>query len=378
MTGNITIGKVFGTRLGLHFSWLLTPIVVAMFLTGQLFVANTGWSSKLIWITAFATGFLFLITVIFRELGLALVARMAGRPTGSITQLALGGIELDDKEADNAASEFVVGAAGPIISLTVGVLCLLLAGVFGSGSQMSGAWSSTPLLAAVGWLGSINIGWAIFNTIPAFPLDGGRILRAIIWSRNHKKGRSKRIAARIGQFIATFFLVLGLFQLLDGSFNGLWPVLIGAFLLTAAKRSHEPHPDTKILSPLRVNDLMQHDCEIVEGQIDLQAFVNDHLLKTGNQYYFVAEDDRLAGMITPEEVTKMRHGEWTNKTVGQVMCTLDDFQIIGPEMSIAKAYETMMSAEVNQLPVARNNELTGIITREDILRNVYTHVISAN
>lgn len=379
MKGHIKIGKVFGIQLGLHFSWLVAPMVIAPFLTGQFSAGTADWGSTLIWMTTFITGLLFVVTVIFHEVVLALVARMARLPARSITQLALGGIELDDKETDNAVIEFVVGTAGPIISLTIGVFCLLLAVVLGWSPQISGATPPTPLLASIVWLGSINIVWALFNTIPAFPLDGGRVLRAVLWWRNDKKERSKLIAARVGQFAATFFLVCGAFQLLlGGNFNGVWFVLIGAFLLTTARGSYEPLRDIRIISPLLVDDLMQRDCEIVQGQIDLQVFVNDHLLKTGNQYYFVAENNRLAGMITPEEVMKMRHGEWTNKTVGQVMCTLDNFQIVAPQMPIAKAYETMSSAEVNQLPVASNNQLMGIITRDDILKNLYTHVISEN
>jgi CBS domain-containing protein len=291
--------------------------------------------------------------------------------------LALGGIHLDDAEAKSAASEFVVGAAGPAISITVGVFCLFSAVVLGWSPQISGPGPPTPLLATVVWLGTFNIVWGAFNTIPAFPLDGGRVLRSVVWWRNDKKERSKQIAARIGQFVATFFLLWGAFQLLlGGNFNGLWPFMIGAFLLAASRGSYEPLSDLKIISPLLVDDVMQRDCEIVQGQIDLQVFVNHHLLKTGNQYYFVAESNRLAGMITPKIVTKMRHGEWTNKTVGQVMCTLDDLHIVAPEMPVAKAYETMSRAEVEQLPVASDNQLMGIITRDDILTNSYTHVVS--
>lgn len=379
MKGHIKIGRVFGTQLGLHFSWLAIPIIITLLLADQFSAVVADWGSSIVWITAFVTGILFFVTVIFHQLARAIVARMVGLPARSITQSALGVIELDDKETNSAATEFVVGASGPIISLTIGVLCLLSAAALGWSPQMSGVWPPTPLLAMIVWLGSINIVWAIFNAIPAFPLDGGRVLRAIVWWRNRKKDRSKRIAARVGQFSATLFLVWGAFQLLlGGNFSGLWPVLIGAFLLTAAGSSYEPFPDIKILSPLHVDDLMQRDCEIVQGQIDLQVFVTDHLLKTGNQYYFVAENNRLAGMITPEEVTKIRHGEWANKTVGQVMCTLDDFQIVAPQMPIAKAYETMIRAEVNQLPVASNNHLAGIITRDDILKDLYTHIIFEN
>ncbi|MEP6947332.1 MAG: CBS domain-containing protein [Acidobacteriota bacterium] len=287
-------------------------------------------------------------------------------------------IELSHLEANDPATGYVLGFAGPIFSLTIGAFCLLSAVILGWSPEMHGADPPTSALAAIVWLGVLNVVWAIFNFIPVSPFDGGRVFRAMVWMRSHKKARSKRLAVHISQFIATFFLVWGAFQILGGGLNGLWLLLIGAISLTSARGAYESPRDVKIISPLRVDDLMQRDCEIVHGQMDLQVFVNEHLLRTGNQYYFVAENDRLAGMITPAEVMLMRHARLTNKTVGQVMCTLDDFQIVAPQMPIAKVYETMMMAEVDQLPVASDNQLIGIITRDDILRNSYTHFISEN
>jgi CBS domain-containing protein len=145
-------------------------------------------------------------------------------------------------------------------------------------------------------------------------------------------------------------------------------------LLTAAKASNAKIPVATILSPLCVGEVMRRDCDTVPGHIDLQSFVNGHLLKSRNRYYFVTKNNRPAGMISTEQVKKIPCAEWSTKTVGQVMSTLDDFQIVAPQMPVAKAYEAMVSAQVNQLPVASNDHLMGIITRDDILEDLYTHV----
>ena len=187
--------------------------------------------------------------------------------------------------------------------------------------------------------------------------------------------RSTLIAAHVGQFVAIFFIVWGFLQLFFGmGFGGLWLALIGWFLLTAAQASHAKRPVTKILSPLCVGEVMRRDCDTVSGDIDLQAFVNTHLLRTPNRYYFVTKKNKPAGMISTEQVKKIPCAEWSAKTVGQVMSTLDELQIVAPQMTVSKAYETMINAQVNQLPVGSNDRLAGIITRGDILENLYTDV----
>jgi len=189
---------------------------------------------------------------------------------------------------------------------------------------------------------------------------------------------STRIAL-IGQFVATFLIVWAAFQFVFGiGFGALWFALIGWVLLTVAKASKSKAPDTKIRSPLCVGEVMRRDCDTVSGDIDLQAFVNRYLLKNRDRCYFVAENNRLAGLVSTEQVRRIPCAQWSTKTISQVMSTLDDIQIVAPQMPVDKAYATMMKAEVNHLPVGCNDQLAGIITRDDILADVYTHVTIQN
>jgi Zn-dependent protease len=322
---------------------------------------------------------LFFAAIILHEMAHALVAKMRGLPVRSITLFALGGIALVDKEADDPVTEFLVGIAGPLMSVAIGSLCLLTAFTLGWSPDAQEITAPTPFLTGLVWLGYINIVLAVFNMIPGYPMDGGRVLRAIIWRVTGKMNRSTRVAARVGQLVATLFIVWGVLHFFFGmGFGGLWLALIGWFLLTAANASYAKAAVTKILSPLSVGEVMRRDCDTVSGDMDLQAFVNRHLLNTRKRYYFVTENNRPAGMISKEQVKKIPCSEWSSKTVGQVMSTLDNFQIVPPQMAVTTAYENMISSEVEELPVASNDHLAGIITREDILKDLYTHVAVQN
>jgi CBS domain-containing protein len=198
--------------------------------------------------------------------------------------------------------------------------------------------------------------------------------KAIVFWKTHWSG-STRIASYVGQFVATFFIVWGVFYFFFGmGFGGLWLALIGWFLFATAKASYPKTRFAKILSPLCVGEVMRRDCDEVSGEIDLQTFVDRHLLKTRSRYYFVTKNNRRAGTITREQVKKIPWAEWSTKTVGQVMSTLDDLQIVAPQMPVAKAYEVMIDAGTNYLPVACNDYVAGIVTRDDILEDLYTHV----
>jgi Zn-dependent protease/predicted transcriptional regulator len=358
---------------------VVIAVLVTLSLVGLYSSANGNWSSGVVWAAAIATSLLFFAAIILHEMAHALVAKMRGLPVRSITLFALGGIALVDKEADDPVTEFLVGIAGPLMSVAIGSLCLLTAFTLGWSPDAQEITAPTPFLTGLVWLGYINIVLAVFNMIPGYPMDGGRVLRAIIWRVTGKMNRSTRVAARVGQFVAILFIVWGVLHFFFGmGFGGLWLALIGWFLLTAANASYAKAAVTKILSPLSVGEVMRRDCDTVSGDMDLQAFVNRHLLNTRKRYYFVTENNRPAGMISKEQVKKIPCSEWSSKTVGQVMSTLDNFQIVPPQMAVTTAYENMISSEVDQLPVASNDHLAGIITREDILKDLYTHVAVQN
>jgi Zn-dependent protease/predicted transcriptional regulator len=370
MQAQIKLGRIFGVQLGLHYSWLIIALLVMLSLAGQFHSANPQWGGGTIWVTAIITGVLFFVAIILHELSHAAVAKARGLPVRSITLFALGGVAQIEKDAADAKTEFWMAIVGPIASVIIGVLCLLLAWALGWAP-----WGAptTPAVAMLMWLGVINIALAIFNLIPGYPLDGGRVLRAIIWWSTGDVTRSTRIASVVGQFVAFTFIVFGIFRVFVGAgFGGLWIAFIGWFLLDAARASYGQIVLTESLRGLRARDLMTNDCPVVSGRDNLRTLVDEHLLRTGNRCFIVEDHERIAGLITAHEIKAIARNRWPYTTVDEVMRPVEKLHTVRPEASAAEALEIMARDDVNQLPVIRNGHLEGMISRRHILQVLQT------
>jgi Zn-dependent protease/predicted transcriptional regulator len=298
------------------------------------------------------------------------MARSYGISTRSITLFALGGVASIEGEAHDAKAEFWIGSIGPISSAVMGLGSLGIAYLLGWKPPAS---SGRPVVEMLVWLGVINLGLAAFNMVPGFPLDGGRILRAIIWWITDDQDRSTRIAARIGQGIAVCFIILGLLRFFGGQgFGGLWIAFIGWFLLQAAAASFATVNLSSSLRNIQVKDLMTRDCSTVDGRTNLQNFVENHLLRTGRRCFIVEEDNRILGLITPNEVSSVERNKWPYTTIDEVMRPLEDLHTVSPNTPILEALETMGRDDVNQLPVVVDNHLEGIITRGNVVQFLQT------
>src|SRR5882724_5366477 len=209
MTPTIRLGRLFGIEVGLHYSWFLIALLITMSLTAQFQQSHADWGPTVIWTTALMTALLFFAALLTHELSHALVARSRGLATRAITLFALGGVAQIEKEPEDPKTEFWVGIIGPITSATIGVVSLGLAILAGWRFNTD---AGTPVQAMLVWLGYINLMLAAFNLIPGFPLDGGRILRAIIWWSTKDSVRSTQLAARTGQVVALGFIALGIFR----------------------------------------------------------------------------------------------------------------------------------------------------------------------
>jgi Zn-dependent protease len=357
-------------QLGLHYSWLIIALLVTLSLVGQFYAINSQWGTAVIWATAIITSLLFFTTLLLHELSHAAVARSRGLPVRSITLFALGGVAQIEKEASDAKTEFWMAIVGPIASIVIGASCLTLAWSLG--------WSPareprTPPMAVLQWLGYINIALAFFNMIPGFPLDGGRVLRAILWWITADPARSTRIAAKVGQSIAFAFIIWGILRFFAGrNFGGLWLTLIGWFLLEAARASYVQVEVAESLRGVRVSDVMTRDWPAVDGRMNLQTLVDDHLLTTGQRCFVVEDNGRVSGLVTPHEVKSVERTKWQSSMVSEVMRPLKSLHTVAPQTSVIKALEVMGREDLNQLPVVRDGHLEGIISRSHILRLLQT------
>ena len=306
------------------------------------------------------------------ELSHAAVAKARGLPVRSITLFALGGVAQIEKEASDAKTEFWMGLAGPVTSAIIGAVCLGTASVLGWTPARD---QQTPLAAMLGWLGVINIALAVFNMVPGFPLDGGRVLRAIIWWITGNASRAIRIATGVGQIVAFAFIIFGLFRFFNGAgFAGLWLTFIGWFLLDAARSSYTQFELADRLRGVRVSDVMVKDWPVIDTDTRLQAFVDDYLLRTGRRSFIAEDDGRSVGMITAHEVKDIERERWGQLRVADAMIPLAKLHAVRPTSSLTKVLEIMGREDVNQLPVTSNGHLEGIVSRSHILGLLQTRM----
>lgn len=370
MEAQIKLGRIFGIKIGLHYSWLIIALLIAFSLAGHFGAAHPNWDRGVIWGMAIITAVLFFAAILAHELSHALVAIKRGLPVRSITLFALGGVAELEKEAEDAKTEFLVSIVGPLASAAIGFVCLMLAWVLGWTMMTE---PTTPLMAMLVWLGYINFGLAIFNLLPGFPMDGGRVFRAIVWWRTGSAQRATRVASLTGQFVAFAFIIFGIFSFFGGAgFSGLWMAFIGWFLLNAAKAAYAQQELTERLRGVRVGDLMTRDCPVVDGNANLQTFVHDYLLHTGRRCFLVAEQGEVTGLITSNEVKGIEQARWPYTTVFAVMRPLEQLRTVTPETPVSEALEIIGRDDVNQLPALVNGRLEGMISRDQILRYLLT------
>lgn len=365
MRSHIRLGRLFGVEIGLHYSWILIAALIAFTLAAEFQLIHPGWPQGTVWAAAILTSILFFLALIAHELAHALVARSHGLPVRSITLFALGGVAQIEKEAPDAKTEFWMAIAGPIASAFIGAGCL--AAAWALGWPLFGT-PATPALSILVWLGYINITLAVFNMIPGFPLDGGRVLHAIVWGVTGNAVRSLRVATQVGRGVAMLFIVAGVVQFFLGAgFGGLWLAFIGWFLLEAAGSTYAQAHITEVLRGLRVRDLMVRDCPGVELRSNLHSFIEDDLLRTGRQCFLVMDNNRVVGLIGPREVKEIPQPQWIYRTVADVMRPIDQLRTIDPEMPVTEALETMGRENVSQLPVASDGHVEGVISRASVL-----------
>ena len=365
MKSQIKLGTVFGVELGLHYSWLVIALLITFSLVAQFHGVNRNWSEALVWTTAIVTGLLFFVCLFVHELSHALVAKARGLPIHKITLFLLGGVAQIEKEASDPKTEFWMAIVGPFTSGLLGLLLLAFARLAGWVPKVP---PDTPGTALLLWLGYINLSLAAFNMIPGFPLDGGRVLHAILWWAMGDAERSTRASAVLGQIIAVLFMTFGIVRFFQGAgLGGLWIAFIGWFLLQAAGATYLQVRAGGVLAGVQVRDVMSTDYPKVDRAISVEEFVHDQLLRTGRRCFFVMEEDRLVGLITANEVRALPADRWPYSTVRELMRPIEKIHVVSGDMPAMEALEMMGRENVNQLPVVSNGRMEGVVTRTTLL-----------
>ena len=367
MKSQIKLGRIFGIQIGLHYSWFVIALLIVFSLSSQFRAINPQWGDGVITIMAVTTAILFFVSLLLHELAHSLVATSNNLPVKEITLFALGGVSQIEKNPTSAVVEFWMAFVGPLTSAVIGVVCALLA-------RLLGDPASNPAMAMLLWLGYINLTLAAFNLVPGYPLDGGRVLRALIWWKTGDADRSTQTAAKVGQLVGLGFIALGIFRFFGGAgVGGLWIAFIGWFLLQAARESYVQVGIAHALTGVRVSDIMTRDCPTVDGWLNVQNFVEQELLRTGRRCFMVMDKGEITGLVTTHEVKEIDRAKWPFKTLRDIMRPLADLRAVTPDTSLKSALESMSRYDLNQLPVISNGHLDGVLSRAEVLSYLQTH-----
>jgi Zn-dependent protease/predicted transcriptional regulator len=370
MRSSIRLGRLFGIEVGLHYSWFLIALLITMSLGSEFQATHKDWGSNTIWALSILTSLFFFITLLAHEMSHALVARSRGITTKAITLFALGGVAQIEKEPEDAKTEFLVGAVGPFSSAVIGAISLGIAWALG---WRMGSAPETPLHAMFVWLGYINLSLAAFNLIPGFPLDGGRVLRSILWLSSGNPLRATQQAATVGKVIALLFIAFGIFRFFGGAgFGGLWIAFIGWFLMQAASASYSSVALTEGLKGVQVRDIMTSDCVTLDGNMNVEQFVENYLLRSGRRCFVVQQNGEISGLVTPNEIKELDRPRWPYTTLVDIMRPLDELHTVAPTTPVMEALETMGRDDVNQLPVVSGKHLDGVVTRANVVEFLHT------
>jgi Zn-dependent protease len=378
-TLGIRIGRILGIPIYLDFSWILIFGLVTLSLALQFSKEFTKWSTAEHWAVAILTSLLFFASVVFHELAHSVVAQHYKIKVLSITLFLFGGLAKIAREPSKAIQEFNIAIAGPLAS------AFLYA--FFSGLKL--AFPSHELVGAVADpLIFTNKMLALFNLLPGFPLDGGRVFRAMVWGATKDFARATRAAAMSGKLIAYVMIGLGIFSAIAGYrggavaeyigdwWGGIWLAFIGWFLLSAAQASMSQLTIRETLTGLCAADVMSHEVPTIPGNLSLEEYSSE-VLRTGRRIHIVTMDDRLQGLMNVAALNQVPREDWALNSVQAVMVPREKILWASPEEPLQRLLERLMSADVNQMPVVRHGEdgaahIIGMVTRDAILRVIQT------
>jgi Zn-dependent protease len=362
------IGKILGIPIYLHSTWVIIFAAITYSLAMQFEQQNPGWTTAQQWSVGVFTSVLFFASLLFHELAHSVVAQHYKIRVLSITLFIFGGVASIERDPSKAIQEFNIAVAGPAAS---GLLCLLFLGltkIFPSNAVVS----SSAL-----WLGTMN-GWlAVFNLLPGFPLDGGRIFRAIVWGATKNFARATRVAGTTGRLIAYAMILLGGLAVFKGIVVlGLWSVFVGFFLLNAAQETVAQAAIRETLSGLRAADVMSNEVPTVGRAISLEDY-GAEVLRTGRRCHLVITDDRLVGMMNVHTLNSVPRDEWAHNSVQAVMIPRERILWATPDEPLLGLLERLLNADINQMPIVSGSDdgaaqIIGMVSRDSILRVMQT------
>ncbi|MEA2662814.1 MAG: hypothetical protein QOH08_2386 [Chloroflexota bacterium] len=367
MSGSFRVARLFGIDIRIHISWIVIFGLVFFNLWNDVFPSQYPfWSDQKTLLVSAITALLFFASILAHELSHSLVARRFKMRVSSITLFLLGGVANLQEEPPSAKAEFFMAAAGPFMSLCIGVVGLAIESLITAADLVS----LQTVAAIAGYLGFINLALAIFNMIPGFPLDGGRVLRSIIWAVRRDRGKATAIAARGGQIVAGLFVLWAIVQLTSDGAGGLWwwPILIAYFLYNAATGSLRQERLGGLVAGTRVEPLMDTTFAVADPRSMVANVVRDLMLPRSLRAVPVVVNQNFLGLMTSDDVRKLDHERWATTPVELVMTRSADLVKLAPDDDLGAALAQFGDGTV--LPVVRDGRLVGLLDRDGVLNYI--------
>lgn len=360
MDAGVRVGKIWGIPIQLHASWfaIFGALTVAIGLA-RLPAAYPGLPLPTYFAIAVPTSLLVFVSVLLHELGHVWVAQRYSIHTRSITLFALGGVARMDYVPWSPAVQLRIAAAGPLVSMA-------LAGLFYALGHATSPWPQ--LLQPVSWLAHVNLAMALFNSIPALPLDGGWILQAIVWQRQGSYHRGVQVALRNGSLLASGLVAVGIFMIMwSQSLDGLWLVIVGSFLLAVTSTDPLEFTLEKVLQDVPVKEVVQREIPQVAGWVPIQLLMKAKVFEESAYGVVVARDHTPQGLITVQHVGEITRSEWSHVPVAHAMTPFKQWLMVRPDEDLAAVWRRMNEMQATTAVVWEHDKFLGVITRDEIV-----------
>lgn len=364
---SLRLFRLFGIQFTASWSWLLLLVLLVYVAYSTFRGLRLGFSPVSLWSLAVVAALLSVVSLYGHELAHALVARAFGIPVRTISLFLLGGMAHITRESPSPKAEFLIAVVGPAASLVVGLLGALVS---------LALWDSAPPVAVLGlWLATMNIPLAIFNLVPAYPLDGGRVLRAVLWFAGEDLRWGSTVATRVGQVAAIGLLFSGVWVLFDGTsgaLGGLWLIMIAWFMYAGAASSQYATMFQDSLKRLTVASVMDRDFGRVQAGVSVQAFAEEHLLEkqtpTSPRGYAVYRDEYLIGLLSLKQLGRIPVQNWSQTSVERAMLPIESAPAMEPGAPALGALHLILEEGVEQIAVMAEGRLLGLVTRSELAR----------
>jgi len=363
MKSSFRLFRIAGIDIGVHYTWIFIFVFISWSLAQGFFPqAYAGWDTLTYWITGIIAALMLFVSVLLHELAHSLVAKRRGIPVASITLFFFGGVSNLEEEPKKPMAEFTMAIVGPGTSLVLALVFWLL--------YLIPADKTGPLAAMLSYLALINLILAVFNLLPGFPLDGGRVLRSIIWGATGNLVKATNIAGRIGQLLGWALIGVGIYFIFFVSIvSGLWMAFIGWFLSGAASASRREVTVRESLSGIRVRDFVDLNTTTISPETTVAEMVDNIFRRQHGRAVPVCRDGRLLGIVSITDVRGLPQEKWPTTPVADIM-TREPLYTASPQDDLNTVMKLLAQHDINQVPIQQDGQCVGLLSRADIIRHI--------